>query len=50
MGLLQLKEENHYEITLLIHQFWLQAILKHTGQEGRSTCTSKIHDLQRTEL
>lgn len=50
MRLLQLKEENRYEITILLHKFWLQTILKHTGQEGRSTCTSKIHDLQQTEL
>jgi hypothetical protein len=49
MGLLQLKE-NQYVITILIHEFWLQTILQHTGQEWRSTCTSKIHDLQQTEL
>lgn len=48
MGLLQLIE-NHYVITTLIHEFWLQTTLQHTGQEWRSTSTSKLHDLQQTE-
>jgi len=33
-----------------LHEFWLQTILKHKGQEGRSTCTSNIHDLQQTTM